>query len=188
MGKRYQNLPLCSGGSALRGGRGRERAEMLSSPWGGGSGAPSPSSGSWPLACSCLSSEVSSSSRGRLSAHSDVEGNQVHILSTTLRVRVPSTTSRTLLADVDDDTWWSFGAGRSNPATAPWQGSQHHCMGTWSPCPSWLKEAGPDDPGGQMPLGLQPITASSLSLARSQAGHLSRSPSQTLAAKEVLNF
>ena len=81
----------------------RERVEMLSSPWGRGSGLPSPSSGSWPRTCSCLSSGVSSSLWGPLAAHNDAEGNQVHLLSTTLRVRVPSTTSRTLLADVDDE-------------------------------------------------------------------------------------
>ena len=60
--------------------------------------------------------------------------------------------------------------------------------GDLAPCPSRLKRAGPDDPGGQVPLGLQPITASSLSLARSQAAQLSRSPYQTLAAKVGLHF
>ena len=46
MWKHYQNLPLCSEDSALWGGRGRERVEMLSSQWRRGSGLPSPSSGS----------------------------------------------------------------------------------------------------------------------------------------------
>ena len=60
--------------------------------------------------------------------------------------------------------------------------------GDLAPCPSRLKRAGPNDPGGQVPLGLQPITASSLSLARSQAAQLSRSRSKTLAAKDGLHF
>ena len=75
---------LCASGR-----EGREGVEKLTSLWGGGSGAPSPSSCPWPRACSCVSPGGSSSSWGPLSAHNDVEGNQVHILST-LRVESPA--------------------------------------------------------------------------------------------------
>ena len=69
MGKCYQNLPLCSEGSALSGRRGREAVGQVRVPTGGRLWAHLLSSDSWPRVSSQLSPGASISSGGPLSAH-----------------------------------------------------------------------------------------------------------------------